>query len=283
MQGNFIGMLVINSYIFDTFSDFTMNNMDGLSASTLKIRMMDQLIPVFNPFYQFSPSISYQENIPRPLIQTIPCILNSYPQIQHNDIVSVKMVSIPKIVNASKGQYIQSFYEYYQMQTVQKQLTVHVGISSTAITTYSRYLYLNIPGCVTPSQQVFTPVPLNLSKIREQTSKPFKRTSSDCLITNGYDCLIDRDVDLYRLAKQTVMAQKNSDLKYLCSKDFVSSKFKKILFIFLFFLIKLNMETDDYLLKLKTFQNLEIQVNLFLITIISLTQYQKQIMQYNKN
>ncbi|CAL5976472.1 Conserved_hypothetical protein [Hexamita inflata] len=216
-----------------------MNNMDGLSAATLKIRMMDQLIPVFNPFYQFSPSISYQENTHRPLIQTIPCILNLYPQIQHNDIVSVKMVSIPKIVNASKGQYIQSLYEYYQMQIVQKQLTVHVGISSTAITTYSRYLYLNIPGCVVPQQPVFTQTPINLTQLREQTSKPFKRTSLECLVTDGYDCLIHKDVDLYRKAKSTIMAQKNSDIQYLCSKDFVSSKFK------------LNMETDDYLLKLK--------------------------------
>ncbi|CAL6092865.1 Conserved_hypothetical protein [Hexamita inflata] len=235
----YIGMLAINAKMFDQFSDIIMNNMDDLTATTVKMRMMEQQIPILNPFYQFSPSVSYVNNKPESLIQTIPNVLNKYPQIHFNDVVSAKIITIPKVINTTSGTYTEKNYEYYQMQIIRKDLTIHMGLSSTAITTNARFAYSNNPACVKPQQTVFTPIPLNLNFLRQTTSTPFMRTRSDCIVTDGYKCLYKTDVDLYRLAKAKIQSQINSDIQYLCAYPQPASKFQ------------LNLDTDDFLLQLQ--------------------------------
>ncbi|CAL6009058.1 Conserved_hypothetical protein [Hexamita inflata] len=231
-NNQFVGMLIINSYMFETFSDIIMNHMDELSATTLKMRIMERQIPIMNPFYQFSQTVS---NSSRALTQTIPIILNQYPQIGFNDIASVKLTTIPKAINISAGLFIERFYEYYQLQIIQKDLTIHVGLSSTAITTKSRYAYMNVSYCTQPHQQIITVVPLNITYLRFTTKNLFKRTSNDCSVIDGYNCLIQSEVDIYRLAKQKIIYKPSQDHIYLCHQAFKSQKFQ------------LRTDTDDFI------------------------------------
>ncbi|CAL6107096.1 Conserved_hypothetical protein [Hexamita inflata] len=237
-SGNqYVGMLLINSFMFETFSDITMNHMDELSATTLKMRIMERQIPIMNPFYQFSQTVS---NSSQTLTQTIPVILNKYPQISFNDVASVKLVTIPKIINATAGLFVERFYEYYQVQFVQKALTIHVGLSSTAITTKSRYANMNVSYCTPTQVQQIQIIPLNLLNLRSQTSKVFKRTCVDCAVIDGYNCLIEAEVDLYRIAKQKIVYKPSSDLHTLCYYGIQSTQFT------------LNTDTNDFLRYLET-------------------------------
>ncbi|CAL6115282.1 Conserved_hypothetical protein [Hexamita inflata] len=239
-ENQYVGMLLINEQLFGSFADMTLNNLDGLTATTLKVRMMDKQIPILNPYYQFSQIISYQEQTPQPLIQTIPGILNNYPQNQFSDIVSAKIITIPKVVNQSVGSFIEYINEYYYMQVIRNELTIHVGLSSTVITTQSRQVYVNVNYCVPPQQTQFTVVPLNLSNLRQQAHRPFFRTSSECLVSDGYNCMFKTDVDLYRHAKEQISKQINQDNVYLCGTNFTSSKFI------------LNTDSDDFMQYLQT-------------------------------
>ncbi|CAL5970383.1 Conserved_hypothetical protein [Hexamita inflata] len=236
----YIGMLLINEQLFGSFADMTINNLDGLTATTLKVRMMDKQIPILNPYYQFSQTVSYQQETPQPLIQTIPGILNNYPQNQFSDIVSAKIITIPKSINSSVGSFIEYVNEYYYMQVVKNELTIHIGLSSTVITTKSRLIYLNVNYCVPPKLTQFTIQPLNLSQLRQFTQRPFYRTNSECLVLDGYNCIFETDIDLYRQAKEQISKQKNSDNLYLCGNNYTSTKFV------------LNTDSDDFLLNLQT-------------------------------
>ncbi|CAL6023281.1 Conserved_hypothetical protein [Hexamita inflata] len=237
-SGNhYVGMLLINSFMFETFSDITMNHMDELSATTLKMRIMERQIPIMNPFYQFSQTVS---NRSQTLTQTIPVILNKYPQISFNDVTSVKLVTIPKIINATAGLFVERFYEYYQVQFVQKALTIHVGLSSTAITTKSRYTYFNITNCIPPQEYTIKIIPLNLTVLRQSTSQSFKRSSANCAVIDGYNCLVNSEVDIFRMAKQKIVFKPSSDYNRICYNGFKSTKFS------------LNTDTDDFLRYLST-------------------------------
>ncbi|CAL6020554.1 Conserved_hypothetical protein [Hexamita inflata] len=221
----YIGMLLINEQLFGSFADMTINNLDGLTATTLKVRMMDKQIPILNPYYQFSQTISYRNETPQPLIQTIPGILNDYPQNQFSDIVSAKIVTIQKTVNKSAGSFIEYINEYYYMQVIRNELTIQIGLSSTVITTKSRLIYLNVNYCVPPKQIQFTAEPLDLSHLRYSVQKPFYRTNSECLVSDGYKCMFKTDIDLFRQAKEQISKQINSDNLYLCGINYTSSKF----------------------------------------------------------
>ncbi|CAL5987495.1 Conserved_hypothetical protein [Hexamita inflata] len=236
----YIGMMLINEQLFGSFADMTINNMDGLTATTLKVRMMDKQIPILNPYYQFSQTISYQNEMPQPLIQTIPGILNNYPQNQFSDIVSAKIITIPKTINVSAASYVEQINEYYYMQVIRNELTIQIGLSSTVITTQSRYEYSNLYYCVLPKKIQFTIQPLNISHLRYSVHRPFYRTNTDCYVYDGYNCMFKTDVDLYRHAKEQISKQKNSDNLYLCGNSFNSTKFT------------LNTDSDDFLLYLQT-------------------------------
>ncbi|CAL5973563.1 Conserved_hypothetical protein [Hexamita inflata] len=221
-----------------------MNHMDELSATTLKMRIMERQIPIMNPFYQFSQTVS---NDTRALMQTIPIILNTYPQISFNDIASVKLITIPKAINISAGLFVERFYEYYQLQIIQKDLTIHVGLSSTAITTKSRYAYMNVSYCTQPQLQIITVVPLNLTQLRSISKNIFKRSSNNCAVYDGSICLIKAEVDLYRLAKQKIIYKPSQDHIYLCHQPFTNKKFQ------------LRTDTDDliqYLSSIPEFGNI---------------------------
>ncbi|CAL6096993.1 Conserved_hypothetical protein [Hexamita inflata] len=236
----YIGMLLINEQLFGSFADMTLNNLDGLTATTLKVRMMDKQIQILNPYYQFSQTVSYQQEVPQPLIQTIPGILNNYPQNQFSDIVSAKIITIPKTINASTGSFIESINEYYNMQVVRNELTIHIGLSSTVITTQSRHDYSNVNYCVPPKQIQFTVQPLNLQQLRYNTHLPFYTTNTDCLVSDGYSCMFKTDVDLYRQAKEQILKQNSSNIQYLCGYNYTSTKFT------------LHTDSDDFLLYLQT-------------------------------
>ncbi|CAL6052187.1 Conserved_hypothetical protein [Hexamita inflata] len=235
-SGNqYVGMLLINSFMFETFSDITMNHMDELSATTLKMRIMERQIPIINPFYQFSQTVYFEQNNKYSLTQTIPVILNKYPQISFNDIASVKLVTIPKLINATSGLFVERFYEYYQLQIVQKDLTIHVGLSSTAITTKSRYGNMNVSYCTPTQSQQIQINSLNLTYLRSQTSRSFKSTSVDCAVMDGYNCIIKEEVDLFRIARQKIVYKPSQDFHTLCYYGIKSTKFK------------LNTDTQDFL------------------------------------
>ncbi|CAL6023283.1 Conserved_hypothetical protein [Hexamita inflata] len=260
-SGNqYVGMLLINSFMFETFSDITMNHMDELSATTLKMRIMERQIPIMNPFYQFSQTVS---NSSQTLTQTIPVILNKYPQISFNDVTSVKLVTIPKIINATAGLFVERFYEYYQLQIVQKDLTFHVGLSSTAITTKSRYTYLNVTGCIQPQQIQIQQILLNLTELRQTTQLAFKQLESYCNVIDGINCIMKSEVDIFRLAKQKIVYKPSSDINRLCYNGFQSSKFT------------LATDTDEFLRYLATipeFGNISqliIDHNQFIISIFN--------------
>ncbi|CAL6052211.1 Conserved_hypothetical protein [Hexamita inflata] len=238
-NNQYVGMLLINSFMFETFSDITMNHMDELSATTLKMRIMERQIPIMNPFYQFSQTVS---NSSQTLTQTIPVILNKYPQISFNDVASVKLVTIPKIINSTAGLFVERFYEYYQLQIVQKDLTFHVGLSSTAITTKSRFQYLNVVDCIPPKEIQIYNCPLNVTKLRQTTLSAFKQYSKTCAIIDGINCLIQSEVDIFRMAKQKIVFKPSSDNKRICYNGFKSTKFS------------LNTDTDDFLRYLATVQ-----------------------------
>ncbi|CAL6022001.1 Conserved_hypothetical protein [Hexamita inflata] len=236
----YIGMLLINEQLFGSFADMTINNIDGLTATTLKVRMMDKQIPILNPYYQFSQTVSYQNETPQPLIQTIPGILNNYPQNQFSDIVSAKIITIHKSINSSAGSFIEYLNEYYYMQVIRNELTIHIGLSSTVITTKSRYSYSNVYYCVPPQQIQFNISSLNLSELRFTVHHPFQITRQDCLFSDGYNCMFKTDVDIYRKAKEQISYQKTTDLQYLCGYNYTSTKFF------------LNTDSDDFLLYLQT-------------------------------
>ncbi|CAL6015639.1 Conserved_hypothetical protein [Hexamita inflata] len=231
-------MLLINEQLFGSFADMTLNNLDGLTATTLKVRMMDKQIPILNPYYQFSQTISYQQETPQSLIQTIPGILNDYPQNQFSDIVSTKIITIPKIINASDGSFIEQINEYYYMQVIRNELTIHIGLSSTVITTKSRYAYSNVYYCVPPVLTVFTIVPLNLSLLR--LSQILSITRLDCLVYDGFSCMFKTEIDLYKQVKEQISKYNSTDLLYLCGYNYTSTKFF------------LNTDSDDFLLYLQT-------------------------------
>ncbi|CAL6059767.1 Conserved_hypothetical protein [Hexamita inflata] len=237
-DNQYMGMLLINEQLFGSFADMTINNLDGLTATTLKVRMMDKQIPILNPYYQFSQTISYRNETPQPLIQTIPGILNDYPQNQFSNIVSAKIISIPKIINASTGSFIEQINEYYYMQVVRNELTIHIGLSSTVITTKSRYAYSNVYYCVPPILPTFTIIPLNLSQLR--LSQPLQISRKNCLVSDGFICMFKTDVDLYKKVKDQISQQNSSDLQYLCGYNYTSTKFS------------LNTDSDDFLLYLQT-------------------------------
>ncbi|CAL5978516.1 Conserved_hypothetical protein [Hexamita inflata] len=243
-NNEYFGMLIINTKMFETFSDIILYNMDGLSACTIKMRMMDQQIPILNPFYQFSPTISYLEGKPEPLIQTIPTNLNKFPQVEFNDITSVNVVVVHKVINDKLNLYTERLYQYYQMQIVRKDLSINIGLSSTAITTKQRYQYSNNQICLSQQPQTFVIQQLNLTNLRQLTRKPFKISRQNCLITDLDSCMFKNDVELFRKTKQVIKSQINSNIECIKAENFSSKQSK----------FTLNMDTDDILIQLQNVQ-----------------------------
>ncbi|CAL6020573.1 Conserved_hypothetical protein [Hexamita inflata] len=240
-NNQYIGMILISSKIFETFSDIILHNLDGLSSTTLKMRMMEQQIPILNPFYQFSPIISYYNGSSEAIIQTIPTVLNKNPYVQFNDIVSTSMIQITKFMDTASNLYTERLYEYYQMQVTHKELSINIGLSSTAITTLQRFQYSNSPLCVLPQQRTYNVQALNLSNLRQITKYSFQRTRDNCFVSDGYTCLYETNIDLYRKTKQSIMQQINSNILCLKAENFssINSKFT------------LTMDTDDFIINLQ--------------------------------
>ncbi|CAL6001775.1 Conserved_hypothetical protein [Hexamita inflata] len=223
-NSEYVGMLLVKPNVFRTFSDVIMNNLDGLSGTTLKIRMMEQQRSILNPFYQFMPSISYIGGTPEPLIQTTPCQLNNYAQIQFNDVLSTTLIKVVKIHNSSINSYTESLYGLYQMQISRKEFSINVAISSTALTTRNRNRYSNV-GCVQPQSLVVQAPQFNITKLRELTAVPFKRTSDDCLVIDNGQCIIKDYVEISSKVKQKVMTEFNPQMTIYCAEKSKSSKF----------------------------------------------------------
>ncbi|CAL6001763.1 Conserved_hypothetical protein [Hexamita inflata] len=223
-NNEYVGMLLVKPNVFRTFSDVIMNNLDGLSGTTLKIRMMEQQRSILNPFYQFMPSISYIGGTPEPLIQTTPCQLNDYAQIQFNDVLSTTLIKVVKIHNSSINSYTESLYGLYQMQISRKEFSINVAISSTALTTRNRNRYSNV-GCVQPQNLVVQAPQFNITKLRELTAVPFKRTSDDCLVIDNGQCIIKDYVEISSKVKQKIMTEFNPQMTIYCAEKSKSSKF----------------------------------------------------------
>ncbi|CAL6051623.1 Conserved_hypothetical protein [Hexamita inflata] len=223
-NSEYIGMLLVKPNVFRTFSDVIMNNLDGLSGTTLKIRMMEQQRSILNPFYQFMPSISYIGGTPEPLIQTTPCQLNDYAQIQFNDVLSTTLIKVVKIHNSSINSYTESLYGLYQMQISRKEFSINVAISSTALTTRNRNRYSNL-GCVQPQNLVVQAPQFNITKLRELTAVPFKRTSDDCLVIDNDKCIFKNYVEISTKVKQKILTEFNTQMTVFCTEKSKSSKF----------------------------------------------------------
>ncbi|CAL6052105.1 Conserved_hypothetical protein [Hexamita inflata] len=259
-NNEYIGMLLVKPNVFRTFSDVIMNNLDGLSGTTLKIRMMEQQRSILNPFYQFMPSISYIGGTPDPLIQTTPCQLNDYAQIQFNDVLSTTLIKVVKIHNSSINSYTESLYGLYQMQISRKEFSINVAISSTALTTRNRNRYSNI-GCVIPQSLVVQAPQFNITKLRELTAVPFKRTSDDCLVIDNDKCVIKDIVEISSRVKQKVITEFIPQMTIYCAEKSKSSKFS------------LYLDSDKLLSNIQSYQDY-LDVN----TIVNDYQYLKNAM-----
>ncbi|CAL6051643.1 Conserved_hypothetical protein [Hexamita inflata] len=259
-NSEYIGMLLVKPNVFRTFSDVIMNNLDGLSGTTLKIRMMEQQRSILNPFYQFMPSISYIGGTPEPLIQTTPCQLNDYAQIQFNDVLSTTLIKVVKIHNSSINSYTESLYGLYQMQISRKEFSINVAISSTALTTRNRNRYSNI-GCVIPQSMIFQAPQFNITKLRELTAVPFKRTSDDCLVIDNDKCVIKDIVEISSKVKQKVITEFIPQMTIYCAEKSKSSKFS------------LYLDSDKLLSNIQSYQDY-LDVN----TIVNDYQYLKNAM-----
>ncbi|CAL6059799.1 Hypothetical_protein [Hexamita inflata] len=222
---------LVRRYDFEQFRQANRHNSEGANDGQANTDSESVLL-VFSNYY----CISYQNETPQPLIQTIPGILNDYPQNQFSDIVSAKIITIPKTVNKSAGSFIEYINEYYYMQVIRNELTIHISLSSTVITTLSRYQYQNKNNCFPPQQIQFTVEPLDLSHLRYSVQQPFYRTNSECLVSDGYNCMFKTDIDLYRQAKEQISKQNNSDIQYLCGINYTSTKFT------------LNTDTGDFII-----------------------------------
>ncbi|CAL6052111.1 Hypothetical_protein [Hexamita inflata] len=233
-NSEYVGMLLVKPNVFRTFSDVIMNNLDGLSGTTLKIRMMEQQRSILNPFYQFMPSVSYIGDKPEPLIQTTPCQLNDYAQIQFNEALLSNRVKMVKMIDVENNQYIENMYGVYQMQLIRKDFTINIGLSSTAFTTRTRFTY-STENCIQPTNTNILIKEFNVSSLRQFTAIQFKRKTKNCLVMNGAVCTIKDDAQLSKIIKQKIVSEFNPLIPTLCSQKFTSSKFK------------LYLDSDNYI------------------------------------
>ncbi|CAL6001771.1 Conserved_hypothetical protein [Hexamita inflata] len=233
-NNEYVGMLLVKPNVFRTFSDVIMNNLDGLSGTTLKIRMMEQQRSILNPFYQFMPSISYIGGTPEPLIQTTPCQLNDYAQIQFNEALLSNRVKMVKMIDVENNQYIENMYGVYQMQLIRKEFTINIGLSSTAFTTRTRFPY-STENCIQPTNTNIVIKEFNISSLRQFTAIQYKRKTKNCLVMNGAVCTIKDDAQLSKIIKQKIVSEFNPLIPTLCSQKFTSSKFQ------------LYLDSDNYI------------------------------------
>ncbi|CAL6065008.1 Conserved_hypothetical protein [Hexamita inflata] len=240
-DGEYVGMLLVKPNVFQSFSDVIMNSLDGLSGTTLKIRLMEQQHSILNPFFQYMPSVQYQVDKHTTLLQTTPSQVNNFAQIQFNDVISTKIVKVVGISNSSINSYTESQFGIYQMQTSRKEFTINVAISSGALTTRNRYQSSNI-NCIPYQMYNIAPKYVNITHLRQINSKPYQRTSNQCLVIVLGECLIQTNEELTNMVKQQVVSQFNSVQNILCSSPFTSTKFK------------LQLDLDNLLTNLQTIE-----------------------------
>ncbi|CAL6001647.1 Conserved_hypothetical protein [Hexamita inflata] len=225
-NNEYIGMLVIKPNIFNTFSDTIMNSLDGLSGTTLKIRMMEQQHSIINQFFQFMPSISYQETQGEALIQLLPFQLNPQPQINFNDVISTTLGTVIKFTNYSTNLYVQNIQGFYQMQITRKEFAINVALSSSTLTTLTRNRY-STEDCVPPQELIIVQQNLDVEQLRNFSKQTYQKTTNNCLVTdyNG-SCIVKNSAELIPEVKQKIASAFKTNVPVLCPTQFTSTIFQ---------------------------------------------------------
>ncbi|CAL6001653.1 Conserved_hypothetical protein [Hexamita inflata] len=225
-NNEYIGMLVIKPNIFNTFSDTIMNSLDGISGTTLKIRMMEQQHSIINQFFQFMPSISYQETQGEALIQLLPFQLNPQPQINFNDVISTTLGTVIKFTNYSTNLYVQNIQGFYQMQITRKEFAINVALSSSTLTTLTRNRY-STEDCVPPQELIIVQQNLDVEQLRNFSKQTYQKTTNNCLVTdyNG-SCIVKNSAELIPEVKQKIASAFKTNVPVLCPTQFTSTIFQ---------------------------------------------------------
>ncbi|CAL6051723.1 Conserved_hypothetical protein [Hexamita inflata] len=208
-DGQYVGMLLVKPNVFQSFSDVIMNSLDGLSGTTLKIRLMEQQHSILNPFFQYMPSVSIYDNIQETIIQTIPYQLNQQKYIDFSNILSISLGKIIKYDD--RKYYVQRIQGQYQMQIQHQKYAINTALSSSAFTTRTRNKYSNM-NCVPPQDLEIKEQLFNIERLRNLTGQTYRISTSDCLINDNEKCIIKSQAELTTLIKHKVVSEQRDQL-----------------------------------------------------------------------